>query len=167
LDIQKEKDIKHLKSAIKFYQGLADRAQKAGIVIDVFVASVDQVGILEMKPCFEQTGGFYVMTDSFGNPVFKESFKKFFEVDEQGDLKMGFLSKVTVTCSKEVQISGAIGQVTSTKQKNTMVSATEIGIGGTNSWYMGGLDRNKSIAFYFDIVNTAALPNHHKIHIQF
>ena len=38
------------------------------------------------------TGGFYVMTDSFGNPVFKESFKKFFEVDENGDLKMGFLA---------------------------------------------------------------------------
>jgi hypothetical protein len=42
-----------LKAAIKFYQGLADRSQKAGIVIDVFVAAVDQVGILEMKPCFE------------------------------------------------------------------------------------------------------------------
>lgn len=32
------------------------------------------------------------MTDSFGNPVFKESFKKFFEVDEQGELNMGFLA---------------------------------------------------------------------------
>ena len=54
LDIQKEKDnTKHLKNAIKFYQGLADRSQRAGIVVDVFVAAVDQVGILEMKPCFE------------------------------------------------------------------------------------------------------------------
>lgn len=110
LDIQQEKEnTKHLKSAIKFYQGLADRSQKAGIVIDIFVASVDQVGILEMKPCFEQTGGFYVMTDSFGNPVFKESFKKFFEVDANGELKMGFLSKTTITCSKEVKVAGAIG----------------------------------------------------------
>lgn len=75
----------------------------------MFVAAVDQVGILEMKPCFEQTGGFYVMTDSFGNPVFKESFKKFFEVDDAGELKMGFLSNITVTCSKEIKISGAIG----------------------------------------------------------
>ena len=31
---------------------------------------------------------------------------------------------------------------------------------------MGGLDRSKSIAFYFDIVNTANLPNHYKVHIQ-
>ena len=68
----------------------------------MFVGSVDQVGILEMKPCFDQTGGFYIMTDSFGNPVFKESFKKFFEVDDAGELKMGFLGKITVNCSKEV-----------------------------------------------------------------
>jgi len=54
LDIQKEADnTKHLKAAIKYYQTLADRAQAKSIVIDVFVASVDQVGILEMKPCFE------------------------------------------------------------------------------------------------------------------
>ena len=136
-------------------------------MIDVFVAAVDQVGILEMKPCFEQTGGFYVMTDSFGNPVFKESFKKFFEVDDSGELKMGFLSNITVTSSKEIKVSGAIGQVTSLKQKNAFVSDTEIGIGGTNQWFIGGLDRNKSIAFYFDIVNTAALANHYKVHVQF
>lgn len=120
-----------------------------------------------MKPCFEQTGGFYVMTDSFANPVFKESFKKFFEVDDNGELKMGFLSKTTVTCSKEVKISGAIGQVTSLKTKNAYVSDTEIGVGQTNSWYMGGLDKNKSVAYYFDIVNTGNLPNHHKVHVQF
>ena len=62
-----------------------------------------------MKTCFERTGGFYVMTDSFGNPVFKESFKKFFEVDENGELKMGFLAQIMHLCSKEVKIQGAIG----------------------------------------------------------
>ena len=107
------------------------------------------------------------MTDSFANPVFKESFKKFFEVDDNGELKMGFLSKTIVTCSKEVKISGAIGQVTSLKTKNAYVSDTDIGVGGTNSWYMGGLDKNKSVAYFFDIVNTANLPNHHKVHVQF
>lgn len=45
-----------------------------------------------MKSCIEMTGGFYIMTSSFGDPVFKESFKKFFEVDENGELKMGFLA---------------------------------------------------------------------------
>jgi protein transport protein SEC23 len=63
--------------------------------MDLFVAALDQIGVMEMKSCFEYTGGYYVMTDSFGNPVFKESFKKFFEVDEAtGELKMGFLAKI-------------------------------------------------------------------------
>lgn len=44
------------------------------------------------------------MTDSFGNPVFKESFKKFFEVDDLGELKMGFVAKIEVTCSKEIKV---------------------------------------------------------------
>jgi protein transport protein SEC23 len=52
-----------------------------------------------MKQCFEMTGGFYIMTDSFGNPVFKESFKKFFEVDENQDLKMGFLASTKIFTS--------------------------------------------------------------------
>jgi hypothetical protein len=42
------------------------------------------------------------MTDSFGNPVFKESFKKFFEVDDNGELRMGFLAYMKVLCSKEL-----------------------------------------------------------------
>ena len=59
------------------------------------MASVDQVGVIEMKSCIEMTGGFYVMTSSFGDPVFKESFRKFFEVDEVNEeLKMGFLASL-------------------------------------------------------------------------
>jgi protein transport protein SEC23 len=119
IDIQNNKEnVKYMKPAMEFFQKMADRAQKSGIVMDTFVASVDQVGVLEMKPCLEQTGGFYIMTDSFGNPVFKESFKKFFEVDENSDLRMGFLAYIKCLVSKELQVSGAVGQVTSCKQSN-------------------------------------------------
>lgn len=87
-----------------------------------------------MKTCFDMTGGFYVMTDSFGNPVFKESFKKFFEVDENGDLKMGFLATTKVfTSVNDFKVAGAIGQCAPIKnQKSQFHSSTEIGIGGTN-----------------------------------
>lgn len=86
-----------------------------------------------MKQCFEMTGGYYVMTDSFGNPVFKESFRKFFEVDDQGELKMGFLSQVKVFTSKEFKINGAIGQCAPIKQSNCAYAANkEIGYGKTN-----------------------------------
>ena len=78
-------------------------------MLDIFVAALDQVGIIEMKSLIEMTGGFYIMTDSFGNPVFKESFKKFFEVDENGELKMGFLATTKVLTSPDFKVSGAIG----------------------------------------------------------
>lgn len=110
LDIQKEREnTRHLKAATKFYNDCAVRAQNAGIVLDIFVAALDQVGIIEMKSLIEMTGGFYIMTDSFGNPVFKESFKKFFELDENGDLKMGFLATTKVLTSADFKVSGAIG----------------------------------------------------------
>ena len=68
---------------------------------------------------------------------------------------MGFLGNISVRISKEAKISGAIGQVTPIKIKSNYVSDTEIGHGQTNQWSIGGIDNNKSIAFYFDIVNTA------------
>ena len=38
----------------------------------------DQVGLAEMKPVVDMTGGMVVQTDTFLNPVFKESFKRVF-----------------------------------------------------------------------------------------
>ena len=52
-------------SALKYYDQLSKRAIAWGIVIDMFVASIDQSGIYEMKSLFEKTGGYYIMTDSF------------------------------------------------------------------------------------------------------
>ena len=50
------------------------------------------------------------MTSSFSDPVFKESFKKFFEIDDNGDLKMGFLANVKCfTTFNDFKVSGAIG----------------------------------------------------------
>ena len=105
------------------------------------MAALDQVGIIEMKTCIEMTGGFYIMTDSFGNPVFKESFKKFFEVDDNGDLKMGFNATTKVLTCPDFKVSGAIGQCAPVKQQGQQyVSSEVIGVGGTNTWYMGGID---------------------------
>ena len=37
-----------------------------------------QVGLAEMKPVVDMTGGMVVQTDTFHNPVFKESLKRVF-----------------------------------------------------------------------------------------
>ena len=67
-----------MKNAIKFFSGIGDRSSLAGIVIDLFVSSLDQVGLLESKICADRTGGIILMTDSFKNNVFQQSFNKYF-----------------------------------------------------------------------------------------
>ena len=146
----------YMKDAIAFYDGLSNRALKKGIVMDLFVASVDQSGVLEMKNLFERTGGYYIMTDSFQNPVYKESFQKFFTVDDEGHLKMGFLGKINIFTSKEYKVSGCIGGCSSNNLKNGYCSDNVIGVGNTSEWNIGGIDKNSSLAFYFEIINSKA-----------
>lgn len=149
-------------TAVKYYDSISKRAIARGIVIDIFVASIDQSGIYEMKSLFEKTGGYYIMTDSFQNPVFKESYNKFFTIDEAGNLKMGFMGKIQVYTSKEFKISGCIGHVSPIEGKKTpQVSENIIGIGGTTAWNLGGIDKNTSLAFYFDIVNKVSQAGAH------
>ena len=111
------------------------------------------------------------MTSSFGDPVFKESFRKFFEVDENGELKMGFLAEVScMTMFSDFKVAGAIGQCAPIQVQGNngqFVSSTAMGTGGTNKWYLGGIDRNKSLALYFDITSTQNLKQHKKVYVQF
>jgi protein transport protein SEC23 len=143
----------YMKEATQFYESLSVRASKRGIVMDLFVASVDQSGILEMKSLFDRTGGYYIMTDSFQNPVFKESFQKFFTVDDDGHLKMGFLGKINIFTSKEFKVCGCIGACSSNGVKTAYCSESVIGVGNTSEWNIGGVDKNTSLAFYFEITN--------------
>ena len=85
-DIEKgASNTKHMKNAIKFYSGIGDRSSSLGIVIDLFISSLDQVGLLESKICADKTGGIILMIDTFKNTVFKQSFNKYFEVKESED----------------------------------------------------------------------------------
>ena len=51
------------------------------MVIDIFGFSLDQFGLLEMKTMSEKTGGYIVVNEEFNTDIFKESYKKLFEVD--------------------------------------------------------------------------------------
>lgn len=119
----------------------------------MFASSLDQVGAFEMRELVRQTGGLIAMADLFDNEMFQESFKKVFDQDQAGNLKMGFNAVTEVQTSKELKICGAIGHCTSMGKKGPSVSETEIGVGGTSAWKICGLDPNASIAFYFDVVN--------------
>lgn len=47
----------------------------------MYAFSVDQVGIMEMKSMAEKTGGYTVMNEEFNADVFKQTYKKIFDLD--------------------------------------------------------------------------------------
>ena len=79
---------KYYKPACDFYEKLAQRAVMCGIIIDIFSCCLNQVGLYEMKTLSSRTGGYIIFTDSFSTMIFKDSFRKIFVLDENGNLKM-------------------------------------------------------------------------------
>jgi protein transport protein SEC23 len=76
-----------------------------------------------MKYITEKTGGLMVSTDSFSTQVFKESFKKLFDTNEDGNLKMSFKGMSEVFVTKPLKLKGALGHLVSlNKNNNDMVS---------------------------------------------
>jgi protein transport protein SEC23 len=143
----------HVHSATKFYDALTNRATLHSIAIDIFAASLDQIGLLEMKSLPRSTGGVIIQSEDFNHEIFQKSFRKFFQMDEHGVLKMGFVCSFEVSVTEEVSICGAIGHITSGYRKNKQVSDTELGIGSTNLWNSAAIDQGTTIAYYFDIKN--------------
>ena len=144
-------------------------------IVDVFACSLDQVGLLEMRELVEATGGLMVLGDSFGQSVFKESLRRVFQrfpdeiPEDGGQLQMAFSGSLEVLTSREFKVSGAVGPVTSLEKDGPNVSENVIGKGGTNSWSLGGIDPNTTIAVYFDITNpgNTPLPDDKRRFIQF
>ncbi len=68
--------VPHFPRAVKFYEGLAKQLAAQGHVLDLFASALDQVGIAEMKVAVERSGGLVVLAESYGHPVFKDSFRR-------------------------------------------------------------------------------------------
>jgi hypothetical protein len=58
--------------------------------VDLFAGCLDQVGLLEMKSLPNSTNGVMVLSDSFATSIFKQSFLRMFNKDDQDQLEMGF-----------------------------------------------------------------------------
>jgi protein transport protein SEC23 len=83
----------------QFYEGLAVRASNNGHAIDLFGGCLDQVGLLEMRSLPNSTNGVVVLSDSFTTAIFKQSFLRVFNKDDQGHLSMGFNATFDVQVS--------------------------------------------------------------------
>jgi len=168
LDLQKGgAGAQHAGPALAFYGSLAQRAAAVGFAVDVFACALDQVGLHEMRVFAERTGGYMVMTDSFSMHVFKDSFRRVFECDDEGRLQLGFDARLEVFSSREVQCCGAVGGLSSLSHRGPCVSDSEIGLGGTSCWTLGSLDRNTTIAFYFDMHQEAEQASSRQSFLQF
>jgi len=178
-DLQKNQVPLH-KPAVEFFTALSNRAITNSVVVDMFACHLDQVGILEAKILIGRSGGLFVLADSFRQSVFRESLRRVFErvlvpasegSEEMipGYLQMGFSGQIEVLHSREFKISGAIGPCASLKKTGPSVSEHEIGVGGTYAWYLGGVDPSTTVAFFFDVTNSAAtpLPQHKRRYFQF
>ena len=84
----------HYKKAKKYFDGIAKQLVSQGHALDIFACSLDQVGLSEMKVPVEATGGLVVQTDTFHNPVFKESMKRVFARHEDPN-NLGLASNAT------------------------------------------------------------------------
>ncbi|KAM0749280.1 putative SEC23-component of COPII coat of ER-golgi vesicles [Meredithblackwellia eburnea MCA 4105] len=153
-DIERD-NVKHFKRASKFYESLARRAAASGHSIDLYLGSLDQVGLLEMKSLSNFTNGFMILADSFGMKIFREGFLRVWEKDERGDLRMGFNATFDVQTTKELKVSGLIGHAISANKKSAWVGETEIGIGQTSAWKICSLTPKTSNAVYFEVVTPA------------
>lgn len=149
-----EDNIPHYKAASKYYEHLAKRSSKNGIIVDIFAGSYDQVGLDEMKSLPHHTGGFIVLADAFTTSIFKQSFLRIFNKDEEDTLTMGMGGNLEVKMSRDIRVSGLIGNAIGQNNKNGYVAETSVGIGGTNSWKLGGILPRSTYALYFDVVNT-------------
>ncbi|KAF5389531.1 hypothetical protein D9757_004207 [Collybiopsis confluens] len=149
---------KHYKRAMKFYEGLAKRASNNGHAVDLFAGCLDQVGLLEMKSLPNSTNGVIILSDSFATSIFKQSFLRIFNKDEQGHLQMGFNATFDVQTTKELKVSGMIGHAISAGKKSGCVGETEIGIGQTSAWKINTLNTRTSAGVYFEVVTPAGQP---------
>ncbi|XP_043930175.1 protein transport protein Sec23A [Protopterus annectens] len=167
-DIEKD-NAKYVKKATKHYEALSNRAAANGHVIDIYACALDQTGLLEMKCCCNNTGGYMVMADSFNTSLFKQTFQRIFTKDVQGNFKMAFGGMLELKTSREIKVSGAIGPCVSLNAKGPCVSENEIGTGGTCQWKICGLHPHTTLALYFEVVNqhNAPIPQGGRGAIQF
>ncbi|EPY27777.1 protein transport protein SEC23 [Strigomonas culicis] len=133
-----------------FFDKLMQRIVHQGHSLSVFTASLDQMGVAEMKSCIQASGGVVLSSESWLHEPFRISLEQFFARREDGALQMALNATMDVITSPTWKVLGVIGQCVGTGKKSTSVADYEIGLGGTCQWTTCMLDRHSSFAVYFD-----------------
>jgi protein transport protein SEC23 len=151
----------HYRKARKYYDGVAAQLVAQGHSLDMYACSLDQVGLAEMKTAVEASGGVTIQTDTFSNPVFKDSLKRMFTPPgEDGHLSLHSNGIIEVHCSRDIRVCGALGAVSGIERKSPLVSDVHVGIGGTTAWKLCSLAPNTSLTIVYDITAQHSSGNH-------
>ena len=143
--------------ATQFYESLAHQLVLQGHTLDVFACALDQVGLAEMKPAIERTGGMVALAESYHHQTFKDSLRQIFLKDEDG-LNICSHGTVEVFCSKDIKVSGCVGPCAPLDKKSPLVSENTVGMGGTTVWRLCSLSQSTTLCVFFDIVGNKEGP---------
>ena len=102
-----EKDAAPLwRNSVQFYVDLAQTLVKNCVTLDVFACALEQSGLAEMKPAVQATGGLAVQTDTFRNPVFKDSLTRIFAKPQDiGFSRRCSCGTIEVHVSRDIKIA--------------------------------------------------------------
>jgi protein transport protein SEC23 len=143
----------YFQKATQFYESLAHQLVLQGHTLDVFACALDQVGLAEMKPAIERTGGMVALAESYHHETFKDSLRQIFLRDEDG-LNVCSHGTVEVFCSKDIKVSGCVGSCAPLDKKSALVSENVVGMGGTTVWRLCSLSQSTTLCVFFDIVGS-------------
>lgn len=133
-----------------FYDQLMKRIVAQGHSLSCFTASLDQLGLAEMKLCIAASGGVVLNAESWMQEPFRLSLDRFFACRDDGALRLGLNATFEVITSPSWKVQGVIGPCIGTGKLSKSVADFEIGLGGTCEWTTCMLDATTTFAIYYD-----------------
>lgn len=113
-----------------FYQKLGDRLNVNGHTVDIISATIEDIGVYEMLPMIDRTGGIIIMAQDFSREIYLSSIRKVMS-------KFSIDGRVKVLTSPNTTFKGILGQ----------------GILQQNEWRVGGILPNTTLALLFEGLN--------------
>lgn len=145
-------------TASSFYRGLTNKAILHRITVDIFAFSLDEFGFYEMNTLTTKTGGISIMNEEFKQEHFGESLQHYFKRDEAGNIALGSFGLLDMHLSRELRVEGCLGNCASLENKSTLQSTNEIGECKTNTWFLGGVDHQSTLLFFFGLADKSPNP---------
>ncbi|KRH93331.1 Vesicle coat complex COPII, subunit SEC23 [Pseudoloma neurophilia] len=137
-EIIKDK-INYTTPAMKFYDNLANRMVKIGASIDIISATLIDMGLYEMQPMFNKTGGLVVMGQDLDHNIFCTSAEKNVKKNEDGVLDMAFNVKFKIQ-TKNIKYKKGFGIGSPLLDNNNKETG----------WKIGCLQKNSNVGFIFE-----------------